>query len=98
MLIYRVITKQQAKREQTHPVCLHAVEKYKKLESINTQNKYKTMKKKKKRPDKKKTNFFRVFCKCLNSKKTIQDHSEELLGNNNNKKRFYWKNHWSQLS
>ena len=54
--------------------------------------------KKKKRPDKKKTNFFCVFCKCLNSKKTIQDHSEELLGNNNNKKRFYWKNHWSQLS
>ena len=28
--VYRVIVKQQAKREQTHPVCYNAVEKYKK--------------------------------------------------------------------
>ena len=35
--IVRVIAKQWAKREQTHPVCLHAVEKYKK---VNTQNDY----------------------------------------------------------
>ena len=42
MLIYRVIGKQQTKREQTHPVCLHAVEKYEKVESVNTQNDYKT--------------------------------------------------------
>ena len=34
--------KQQAKREQSHPVCLHAVEKYKKLENISTQNDYET--------------------------------------------------------
>ena len=60
MLIYRVITKQKAKREQTHPVCLHAVEKYKKLESINTQNEYKTMKKKKKKDQIKRKQTFSV--------------------------------------
>ena len=31
-----VIEKQPAKGEQTHPVCLHAVDK--KVESVNTQN------------------------------------------------------------
>ena len=36
-LIYRVIGKQQTKREQTRPVCLYAVEKYEKVESV-TQN------------------------------------------------------------
>ena len=41
-----MIAKQQAKREQTHDVCLNAVEKYKKVESINTQNDYNTMSKK----------------------------------------------------
>ena len=34
------------KREQTHPMCLHTVEKYQKVESINTQNDYKTTSKK----------------------------------------------------
>ena len=38
LLLHREILKQQSKREQTHPVCLHAVEKYEKVESINTQN------------------------------------------------------------
>ena len=38
-LIYRVIPKQCAKTEQTHPVCLHAMEKYEK-QSVNTQNDY----------------------------------------------------------
>ena len=37
-LIYRVAAKQRAKREQTHPVYLHVVEKYEKVESVNTQN------------------------------------------------------------
>ena len=37
-IIYRVIPKQRAKRVQTHLVYLHAVEKYEKVESINTQN------------------------------------------------------------
>ena len=32
VLLHRVIVKQQLKREQTHPVCLHAVEKCEKLE------------------------------------------------------------------
>ena len=40
--IHRVIAKQQLKREQTHPVHLHAVEKYEKMESINTPNDYET--------------------------------------------------------
>ena len=54
-LLHRVIAKQQAKREQTHPVCLHAVEKYvclhagekyEKVENVNTQNDYETTSKK----------------------------------------------------
>ena len=42
-----MIAKQQSKREQTHPVCLHKMEKYKKVESVNTQNDYETTDKKK---------------------------------------------------
>ena len=45
-LLRRVITKQQAKREQTHPVCLHTLQKSEHRESVNTQNHYKTMSKK----------------------------------------------------
>ena len=41
-LLHWVITKQQSKREQAHPVCLQAVEKYEKVESVNTQNDYET--------------------------------------------------------
>ena len=41
-LLHRVTAKQQSKIEQTHHLCLHAVEKYKKMESVNTQNDYKT--------------------------------------------------------
>ena len=44
--INKTLKKQKAKREQTHPVCLHAVEKYKKVESVNTQNECETMSKK----------------------------------------------------
>ena len=49
----RVILKQQAKREQSHSMCLHAVEKYEKVENINTQYDYETSKKwtDKKKPD-----------------------------------------------
>ena len=43
-MIYRVIANQHAKRKQTYPVCLHAMEKYKKIESVNKQNDYKTNK------------------------------------------------------
>ena len=52
-LRYRVIAKQCAKWEQTHPVCWQAVEKYEKVESINRQNDYETASKKV--TDKKKT-------------------------------------------
>ena len=45
-LLHRVIAKQQTKKEQTHLVCLHTVEKYAKLENANTQNDYKTASKK----------------------------------------------------
>ena len=41
-LLHRVIVKQYSKREQTYPVCLHEVEKYEKVESVNTQNDYET--------------------------------------------------------
>ena len=45
-LLHRVIAKQQAKREQTHPVCLHTAEKYKKVENVNKLNDNKTASKK----------------------------------------------------
>ena len=62
-LLCRVITKQQSKREQAHPVCLQEVQKYEKVENVNTQNDYETMSKK--WTDKKKTDFIFVFCKCV---------------------------------
>ena len=37
-LLQRVIAKQQSKRKQIHPVCLYAVEKYEKVENVNTQD------------------------------------------------------------
>ena len=39
-LLHRAIVKEQTKRKHTHPACLHAVEKYEKVENINTQNDY----------------------------------------------------------
>ena len=63
MLLYRVISKQQSKKEETHPVCLHAVEKYEKVESVNTQNDYETASKR--WTDLKKIDLFFVFCKCV---------------------------------
>ena len=56
-----MITKQQLKREQSYPVCLYAVEKSEKVESVNTQNDYETTSKK--WTDKKNTGLFFVFCK-----------------------------------
>ena len=58
-----MIAKEQAKREQTHPVCLHAVEKYEKVEKVNTQNDYET--KSKRSTDIEKTGLFFVFFKCV---------------------------------
>ena len=41
-----MIAEQKAKREQTHPVCFDAVEKYTKLENVSTQIDYETTSKK----------------------------------------------------
>ena len=41
-----LIAKHLAKREQTHPMCLHTMEKYDKVESLNIKNDYETTRKK----------------------------------------------------
>ena len=61
-ILHRVILKEQAKREQPHPVCSHTVEKYKKVENVNTQNDHE--RRSKKSTDKKKIDLFFVF-KCF---------------------------------
>ena len=95
-LLHRVIVKEQAKREQTYPVCLHAVEKYEKMENVNTQNDHETTSEKS--TLKKKTDLFVVFCKCAEiPRKQVQDRSKDFLGKNNiNKKKISWKSHQSQ--
>ena len=45
-LLHKVIAKQQGKIEQTHPMCLQAVDKYEKVENVNTQNDFETTNKK----------------------------------------------------
>ena len=40
-LLHRVIAKQ-SKIEQAHPVCLQKVQKYEKVDSVNTQNDHET--------------------------------------------------------
>ena len=62
-LLHRAIVKEQTKRKHTHPACLHAVEKYKKVENINTQNDYE--KTSKNSTDKKKADLFLVLFKCV---------------------------------
>ena len=62
-LLHRVLAEQQSKREQTHSVCSPAVEKYEKVESVNTENDYESTSKK--WTDKKKTDLFFVFRKCI---------------------------------
>ena len=57
-----MIVKQRAKGEQTHLVCLDAVEKYERVESVNTKNDCEAASKKWK--DKKKANFF-CFVKVI---------------------------------
>ena len=37
VLLPRVIVKQEAEKEQTHPVCLHGEDKYENVENVNTQ-------------------------------------------------------------
>ena len=59
VLLHRVIVKQQAKWEQTHPVFLPAVYNQENVENVNMQNDYKTTSKK--WTDKKKTDLFCVL-------------------------------------
>ena len=58
--MYRVVGKQQAKREQTHPVCLHAVEKYEIIKKQQVKNEQ----------IKRKQTCSACFVKVLNSQKT----------------------------
>ena len=73
--------KQRAKREQTHPVHLHAVEKFKKKKSVNTQNDYKTTSKEWR--DKKKqtcsVGFVKVFVFQDNKFKIVQKNFLEII-------------------
>ena len=79
------------RREQTHPTCLHTVEKYENLESINTQNDYKTTIKK--WTDKKKTNLCLKVFKFQNNKfKIVQKNLQEIVI------KISWKTHRSQWS
>ena len=69
--------KQWAKREQTHPVCLQAMEKYEKLESVNTNNGYKRTSKK--WADKKKT----ITCSvCFVKKFKFQQNKFKIVQKN----------------
>ena len=58
-----MISKQCTKREQTPPACLHAMEKYEKVDSVNKQNDYETSSKK--WTNEKKTNLFYEFCESV---------------------------------
>ena len=79
------------RREQTHPMCLHTVEKYENLESINTQNDYKTTIKK--WTDKKKTNLCLKVFKFQNNKfEIVQKNLQEIVI------KISWKTHRSQWS
>ena len=70
-------------KEKTHPLCLHTKEKDVKVEGIDTQNDYETTSTK--WTDKKKTDLFFAFCKCVwIPRKQVQDCSKEFLGNKNN--------------
>ena len=42
VLLPRVIVKQEAEKEQTHPVCLHGEDKHENVENVNAQNDYET--------------------------------------------------------
>ena len=79
-------------KKETYLVCLHAVTKYEKVESINTQNDYKTTSKK--WTDKRTTNSFCVVCKSLNPKKTNSRSSTIVMI----VKKISWKTHLSQWS
>ena len=82
--------KQCTKIEQTHPACLLAVEKYEKVDSINTQNDYKTSKKMNRW---KKTNLCLKVFKFQDKKfKIVQNNFQKILIKSS------WKNDWSWWS
>ena len=90
-----MIAKQQAKREQTHPVCLHAVEKYEKEEIANTQNDYETTSKNEeiKRKQSCSVSCGKVFKFEENKFKIVQNNFLEIII-----KKISWKTHKSQWS
>ena len=65
-----MISKQCTKKEETPPTRLHAMEKYEKVESVNTQNDYETASKK--WTNKKKTNLFYEFCDKITSSRLFK--------------------------
>ena len=69
--------KQRAEKEQTHRTCLHAVEKYAKVESVNTSNDYKTTSKK--WADKKKTNSCLKVFKFQVKFRIVQKNFQEII-------------------
>ena len=78
MLLHRLIAKQ-SKKEQTHLACLHAVENYEKVESINTQNDLVTASKKMRR--KKENIVVLLFRNCVNVFK-FQENSFKIVEKN----------------
>ena len=62
---------QKSKREQTHLACLHAAEKYGKVESVNTQNDLVTVKNEQIKRKQTCSLCFVIVLMCLNSKKAI---------------------------
>ena len=80
-LLHKVIAKQSKKNKLI--LCAYTKWKSMKESIINTQNEYKTTSKK--QTDKKKTDLFFVFCKCVYiPRKQVQDRSKKYLGNKNN--------------
>ena len=87
-----MITKQRAKREQTHPVRLHVAERFEKKESVNTQNDYKTTNKNEqiKRKQTCSVSFVKVFEFQDNKFKIVQNNFLEIIT-----RKIPWKTHWS---
>ena len=89
VLIYR----QHVKRKQTHPVCLHAVEKYKKVDSNNihrTIMKQQVKNEQIKRKQNSYLSFVKVFKFQDNKFKIVQKNFQEIIT-----KKISWKNHQS---
>ena len=93
-LLHRVIAEQQSKREQTHPVCSCAVENMKRWRALTCRmiTKQQVKNEQIKRKQTCSLCFVNVF------QKQVQDCSKEFLRNkfNINKKKVFWKSHWSQ--